>query len=63
MNKTIKGTILTTKDLADILNGLSGPLAVRQTKYDKDKVIIPGWGIEIVLYVDGTYFVSDTSGG
>ena len=57
--KTIKGTTLTTDQLVDIIieKGLD-PL-----RHDDETITFMGWGFEIVLNVDGTYYISDTAGG
>ena len=57
--KTIKGTTLTTEELANLIieKGLE-PIS-----HDNETITFFGWGFDIVLNVDGTYYISDTSGG
>lgn len=57
--KKIKGTIITTYELSNIIieKGLESRKPTSET------ITLQGWGFEIVLNIDGTYYISDTTGG
>jgi hypothetical protein len=60
MEKVIKHTTLTTKALCDLIEekGISSAIT-----HNDDTVSLYGWGFEICLNINGTFWIGDTSGG
>ena len=57
--KMIKGTTFTTSQLTDIIT----KKGLTPIQYNGETITFLGWGFEVILNVDGTYRINDTTGG